>query len=51
MSFGFTTGTFGMVEIENVLSFQTGETVELKKPIPFRITLLKIEHDELHMKM
>merc|ERR1712198_258913 len=33
------------------VTLKIGETVELKKPIPFRITLLKIEHDELHMKM
>merc|ERR1712198_600796 len=33
------------------VTLKIGETVELKKPIPFRITLLKIEHDEFHMKM
>merc|ERR1712198_162117 len=33
------------------VTLKIGETVELKKPIPFRITLLKIEHDKLHMKM
>merc|ERR1711990_545795 len=33
------------------ITLKIGETVELKKPVPFTITLLKIEHDELHMKM
>ena len=31
--------------------FQVGQTIELMKPLPIRMTLLKMEQDELHIKM